>query len=161
MDVRLARAIHPTAFTYEHVPAAVAYDVRSAPASLTLLGYLGPPPPLDAPPHGSEEHAQEQVLQQQAQQQRGGGGGSEPAAPTSSRGGSSGGGSLRLGTLAYDARGEWAVQTFQVSDPSVRAQVVDHVRLVVGANHGHPHHTCLYRLRVHGTLPADDAQRGA
>ena len=29
--------------------------------------------------------------------------------------------------------------------------VIDHVRLAVTANHGHPGYTCVYRIRVHGT----------
>lgn len=52
VDVRLAAPIHPTAFSYEHIPASIAYDISSAPRGLALTGFLGPPPP---PGSGSGE----------------------------------------------------------------------------------------------------------
>lgn len=48
VDVRLAARVRPTAFTYEHIPASIAFDIRSAPRNLTLTGFLGPPPPPGA-----------------------------------------------------------------------------------------------------------------
>ena len=120
VDVRLAAPIRPTAFTYEHIPASVAFDIRSAPRALALTGHLGPPP-RDGGGGGS-----------------GGGGG----------GGGAGGGGVPLGGGEYDARGGRAVQTFALHTQP--GQVFDHVRLAIASNHGHPDLTCVYRLRVHG-----------
>ena len=51
VDIRLARPIIPTAVSYQHIPAAVAHDIRSAPRNLTLLGFRGaPPPPAEGAP---------------------------------------------------------------------------------------------------------------
>lgn len=38
--------------------------------------------------------------------------------------------------------------------------VVKYIRLEVLSNWGHPDYTCLYRFRVHGDPPKDDAGRG-
>lgn len=119
VDVRLAAPIRPTAFSYEHIPASIAFDIRSAPRSLALTGYLGAPPPHDG----------------------------------GSAGGAGAGAGVALGGGVYDARGGRAVQTFPLAVGDAPAQVVDHVRLAIASNHGHPDLTCVYRLRVHG-VPA-------
>lgn len=59
VDVRLTRRIHPTAFTYEHIPAAIAFDIRSAPRNLVLTGFLGPPPPHPGPAANSSAEGAE------------------------------------------------------------------------------------------------------
>lgn len=142
VDIRLARPIHPSAFTYEHIPPSIALDIRTAPRNLTLLGFLGRPPA--APPGAAP------------------GTGSASAAAGSGAGGEvapSGQGAL-LGSFAFDAHARRAVQTFPLapaggpggsSQPSQAAPLIDHVRLLVTSNHGHPDYTCLYRLRMHGT----------
>jgi SUN domain-containing protein 1/2 len=53
VDVRLAAPVRPSAFTYEHIPAAIAHDIRSAPRNLTLTGFLvGGPPGNSGPARG-------------------------------------------------------------------------------------------------------------
>ncbi|KAL4432547.1 hypothetical protein ABPG77_000484 [Micractinium sp. CCAP 211/92] len=130
VDVRLSRGIHPSAFTYEHIPPRIAYDIRTAPRNLTLLGFLGRPPAVRGtnPPAGSA-------------------------------------GAIPLGSFAFDAHARRAMQTFplamaatpgngsQPAQPPQDAPLIDHIRLLVLSNHGHPEYTCLYRLRMHGTLP--------
>jgi SUN domain-containing protein 1/2 len=122
VDVRLARRIRPSSVTYEHVPAAIAHDIRSAPRTLSLLGFLGPPPRPSPADDGN-----------------GAGLGSGAAAQ-----------GVPLGSFIYDALAKNPVQTFQLSAEAREAEV-DHVRLEVRDNHGQPGFTCLYRLRVHGT----------
>jgi SUN domain-containing protein 1/2 len=132
VEVRLSRPIHPTAFTYEH-PLRLATNLAAAPRIFSLTGYRRGVP---------------------------GDGGSAAGLP--------------LGNVSYDAHGRHAVQTFQLGaaaatgggggdqQGSDRAgeedglPLIDHVRLTVSANHGHPDHTCLHRIRVHGTTAAAD-----
>ncbi len=152
-------------FTYEHIPAAIAHDLRSAPRSLSLLAYIGKPP---APPTA------------QAQPTASGDGGAASAdcagcgtAGAAGEGGHAGapsdaqptaapsqpaavpaalaaGGTL-LGQWRYDVHSAHAVQTFPVDSTALPAgRAIDHVRLVVSSNWGHPGFTCLYRLRMHG-----------
>eukprot|EP00887_Chlorella_sp_A99_P008017 scaffold12.g8017.t1 len=118
VDIRLARAIHPTAVTYEHIPASVAFDARTAPRNLTLLGSLGQPPPPQGAAAGAASAA-------------------APAAP--------GAAVLLLGRAVYDAGvgASRAAQTFAL-ESAPEGATVDHVRLQVDANHG-GRYTCLYR----------------
>ena len=128
VEVRLSRPIHPTAFTYEH-PLRLATILAAAPRNFSLAGYR-----RDVP----------------------GGGGSAAGVP--------------LGEASYDAHDMHAVQTFQLGAAPVAGgagdeggqrssdsaalegglPLIDHVRLTISANHGHPGHTCLHRIRVHG-----------
>jgi len=146
VDIRLARPITPTAFTYEHIPASIAHDIRTAPHNLTLFGFVGKPP---APAAGMVP--------------------ASPSAAAAGEGSATNGG-VRLGSFAFDAQARRPWQTFQLtptgqgsgqgsgqagqgeSSASAGAlPAVDHVRLVISSNHGHRDYTCLYRLRVHGT----------
>ena len=52
--------------------------------------------------------------------------------------------------FTYSASGE-PVQTFWLGKESQRSRF-ETVELTVHKNHGHPEYTCLYRLRVHGTV---------
>ena len=52
--------------------------------------------------------------------------------------------------FTYSASGE-PVQTFWLGEESQRSRY-ETVELTVHKNHGHPEYTCLYRLRVHGTV---------
>ena len=52
--------------------------------------------------------------------------------------------------FTYSASGE-PVQTFWLGEESQRSRF-ETVELTVHKNHGHPEYTCLYRLRVHGTV---------
>lgn len=38
LDIKLRSAIVPTALTYEHVPTSIAYDIRSAPQDMSVVG---------------------------------------------------------------------------------------------------------------------------
>ena len=38
IDIKLRSAIVPTALTYEHVPTSIAYDIRSAPQDMSVVG---------------------------------------------------------------------------------------------------------------------------
>ena len=55
-----------------------------------------------------------------------------------------------------------AVQTFSIDPSSLPAGgAIDHVRLMVASNWGHPGFTCLYRLRVHGVQQETKAGSGS
>lgn len=64
-----------------------------------------------------------------------------------------------LGSFRYDATGP-RTQTFLLPQAQSQTQqeqaqeLFSHVTLEVASNHGHPNFTCLYRLRVHGTVPS-------
>ena len=131
VEVRLSRPIRPTAFSYEH-PLRLATNLAAAPRTFSLTGYRRGVPD----------------------------GGSAAGVP--------------LGEASYDAHGKHAVQTFQLGAAPAAAAVsgtggqqgsdsaaeegglplIDHVRLTITANHGHPDHTCLHRIRVHGNPAA-------
>lgn len=136
VDVRLAGRIRPSAFTYEHISHSIAYDIRTAPRNLTLLGFLGRPP--TAPTEGGTRAK-----------------GAPGAAPSIN-------GAVQLGSFAFDAHARRAVQTFPLSPEAGSGSssqqpgtahgppLVDHIRLLIASNHGHPDYTCVYRLRMHG-----------
>lgn len=122
------------AFTYEHIPATISYDMRTAPRSLTLLGFIGRPPA--APAVQADEAASTDT-------------GSDTCAGCSAAGPADG---VLLGQWQYNVHSTHAVQTFAVDSAALPAGgSIDHVRLVVSSNWGHPGYTCLYRLRMHGT----------
>lgn len=56
-----------------------------------------------------------------------------------------------LTEFTYDLE-KTSAQTFNVLE-SAASSVVDTIRLDFGSNHGNPLHTCIYRLRVHGSEP--------
>ena len=122
------------AFTYEHIPATIAHDLRSAPRSMSLLGFIGRPP---APPAVQADEAASTDT------------GSDTCAGCSA---ACAAGGVLLGQWQYNVHSTHAVQTFAVDSPALPAGgSIDHVRLVVSSNWGHPGYTCLYRLRMHGT----------
>ena len=43
VDVRLRQPIRATAVSLQHIPASIAFDVRSAPRDIVVLGFSGPP----------------------------------------------------------------------------------------------------------------------
>ncbi|GAB4821170.1 hypothetical protein N2152v2_008216 [Parachlorella kessleri] len=130
VDIQLARRINPTAFTYEHIPAAIAFDIRTAPQTLHLYACIGECPEAGSPTAAVNSSSEVDINRQAAKD-----------------------GLHLLGQLEYDAINGSAVQTAQVDD-SQRGLLVERVRLMVSGNHGHPDYTCLYRLRVHGTQSA-------
>lgn len=58
-----------------------------------------------------------------------------------------------LGEFTYDAE-KPSVQTFSLAEEDVAGVLINMIRLHVLSNHGNPVHTCIYRVRVHGTDPA-------
>lgn len=56
--------------------------------------------------------------------------------------------------FTYSSQGD-PVQTFLLPRPTVSRY--DTVEIAVHSNHGHPDYTCLYRIRVHGTLENSDS----
>lgn len=127
VDIHLAQPIHPTAFSYEHIPAATAFDIRSAPHSLKVYA-------VASSGGGSD------------------GGGNDQSGNSTAGEGASEGGLQLLGRLLYDPHGR-AVQTAELAGLPGRS-AVERARVVVTSNHGHPEYTCLYRIRVHGTPAA-------
>lgn len=134
VDIRLAAPVHlPVSFTYEHVPASVAHDVRSAPRGLRATGFPGPPPPPPVP--GGSEGGGEQGLESDTE------------------------GGVSLGSCVYDALApaRRAAETCggggaaAAGAEAAAAAAVTHVRFEFRGNHGHPAYTCLYRVRVHGS----------
>ncbi|KAL4436897.1 hypothetical protein ABPG75_004036 [Micractinium tetrahymenae] len=152
VDIRLARPIYPSAFTYEHIPPSIAFDIRTAPRNLTLLGFLGRPPAVPGGP---------------AEEGSSAGGGTGSAGSGAGSVGASTGRGVLLGSFAFDAHARRAVQTFPLAaaggaSTSVQQSpqptpLIDRIRLLIASNHGHPGYTCLYRLRMHGTPLLADA----
>lgn len=124
VDIQLARAIHPTGLTYQHVPAAVAYDIRTAPRALAVHALDGPAA------DGASGSASPNASSRPAQ------GGRREA--------------TLLGQGTYDALHGRAAQHIAFAWPPEGRWPVGRVRVVVQSNHGHPNATCLYRIRVHG-----------
>ncbi|KAH9295131.1 hypothetical protein KI387_038719 [Taxus chinensis] len=56
-----------------------------------------------------------------------------------------------LGEFSYDLE-RGSAQTFNLPDKST-GKVINMIKLHVLSNHGSPSHTCIYRLRVHGSEP--------
>ncbi|THD20335.1 SUN domain-containing protein 2 [Fasciola hepatica] len=54
-----------------------------------------------------------------------------------------------LGNFTYNINGP-SIQTFSVHNQTEPRQYIE---FAVLSNHGHPLYTCVYRLRVHGTMP--------
>lgn len=145
VDIRLAAPVRPPiSFTYEHVPASIAHDVRSAPRGLRATGFPGPPPP-PASASGSEGEGQ-------------------GLTSSDTKGG------VPLGSCIYDALapasraaqtcggggGAAAAAGAEQAASAVAASAVTHVRFEFRGNHGHPNYTCLYRVRVHGAKAGAD-----
>ncbi|PRW57972.1 SAD1 UNC-84 domain 1- isoform A [Chlorella sorokiniana] len=121
VDVRLAQPIRPTAFTYEHIPASIAHDLRSAPRSLSLLGFLGKPP---APPTDQPQPA--------AGDAAAAGGSTANCAGCGAAGtaGALAAGGVLLGQWQYNVHSTHAVQTFTVdSSPLPAGGAIDHTSL--------------------------------
>lgn len=57
-----------------------------------------------------------------------------------------------LGQFIYNTDGP-SIQTFHLSEDDVGGELINMVRLHVLTNHGSPLHTCIYRIRVHGSDP--------
>ena len=135
VDIQLAAPLRPSAFSYEHIPSAIAFDIRTAPAALAVYAPL----PAAANRTGTPASGGAKASAGQAP------GDSAPAAAT---------GMQLLGQLEYStAAGARAVQTAALAAPPGGGRVA-WVRVAVLRNHGHPDYTCLYRLRVHGSTRA-------
>lgn len=58
--------------------------------------------------------------------------------------------SVHLGSFVYDIEHQFPIQTFTVDKSNV--DQFQFVKFIFFTNHGHPDHTCVYRVRVHGTV---------
>lgn len=58
-----------------------------------------------------------------------------------------------FGEFLYDVQ-KANVQTFSFADEDVAGALINMIRLHVLSNHGSPTHTCIYRVRMHGSDPA-------
>jgi SUN domain-containing protein 1/2 len=58
VDIRLRQPIRATAVSLQHIPASIAFDVRSAPRNVAVHGFRGPPgrerPGADAASHSAD-----------------------------------------------------------------------------------------------------------
>lgn len=66
--------------------------------------------------------------------------------------------SIYLGTFEYDIGQRQPIQTFAIERGAKKRFPMVRVKFV--ANHGHPSHTCVYRIRVHGSVNEADAVAG-
>lgn len=57
-----------------------------------------------------------------------------------------------LAKFEYKIHSDNPIQTFAVST-NQSSRIFRSVQVVIQSNWGHPNHTCLYRVRIHGTLP--------
>lgn len=62
---------------------------------------------------------------------------------------------VHLGDFQYDINKHQPLQLFQLNQ-NVTAQSFPIVRFIFKSNHGDPEHTCVYRIRVHGSLTKPD-----
>lgn len=60
-----------------------------------------------------------------------------------------------LGRFHYETRDEQPLQEFLI-DKSRRGNAFGIVRVQFLTNHGHPDNTCVYRIRIHGTIDAGE-----
>ncbi|GJP34171.1 hypothetical protein CLOM_g18625 [Closterium sp. NIES-68] len=137
IDVRLRSTIVPLAFTLEHLPKSIAYEIHSAPKEVEFWGR----------PAGSTTTTA-----------GGGGRGASGGGEGEAAGLGSGGGAVeegewqRLAAARYELEGG-PVQTFSVGEAMVAAVAgsgIGIVRMRVLSNYGHPNFTCIYRIRAHG-----------
>lgn len=62
---------------------------------------------------------------------------------------------IHLGDFQYDINKHQPLQLFQLNQ-NVTAKSFPIVRFIFKSNHGDPEHTCVYRIRVHGSLTKPD-----
>lgn len=60
---------------------------------------------------------------------------------------------IPFGQFTYDTE-KASVQTFSLAEEDVAGALINMIRLHVLSNHGSPTHTCIYRVRLHGSDPA-------
>ncbi|CAI5999069.1 unnamed protein product [Closterium sp. NIES-64] len=144
IDIRLRSTIVPRAFTLEHLPKSIAYEIHSAPKDVEFWGRR----PATATATTTAATAA-------AGSSGANGGGESEAAGSSSAGGAAEEGEWqRLAVARYELEGG-PVQTFSVGEAVEEAGGGDGVgigmvRVRVLSNYGHPNFTCIYRVRAHG-----------
>lgn len=174
ITVRLARPIAVTAVTIDHPQTAIALDRSTAAIGSSDASAL--PPQLgglnSAAPRAFRLYGYTTAATAAAAGSHSGAGAGSSDAPVDGvvaiadvNGDAAG--LLRrrrvlLGSFAYDATGP-RTQTFLLPHAQAQAhaegagagqgEVFSHVTLEVASNHGNRDFTCLYRLRVHGTVP--------
>ncbi|KAF9187767.1 hypothetical protein BGZ51_001051 [Haplosporangium sp. Z 767] len=163
VGIRLARKIIVTEVTVEHADPSVAFDAGTAPREIEIWSLRDD---KDVPEKDEEEEEEKEAEQQK-----------ETSASTDQangwwRSGAPWPKSVFLTTIEYDANTSTASmdqqatsrpklrQTFSVplskqTTPSVG------VAVRIKSNWGHPNHTCLYRIRVHGYEPSSAAKEGS
>ena len=138
LAVLLPRAIHPTAITIEHIPKGATLDIAAAPREMELWAQI------------PDEEAREAVgdaafglLGSENEKQR-----LENSLDRTF---------VRIGKWEYDVHKPNHIQTFAmtVDTEHFNAKVTKVVVRTV-SNWGAEHYTCLYRLRMHGTLAAGE-----
>jgi len=179
VTVRLARPVVVTGFTVEHAPAGATFTTATAPRAFSVSGvpFVWPP----RPPAGARDDGGAAADGGDGAAARGGAGAPPTAATAAAAtgdggggggggGGSGGGGggsrrvrdaATRAAVLPEQQLGDYVyrvgaghphVQAFEVRPSAGGAYTpMRAVTLVVRGNQGHPHYTCLYRFRVHGT----------
>ncbi|CAM6094863.1 unnamed protein product [Calypogeia fissa] len=60
---------------------------------------------------------------------------------------------ISYGEFTYDTE-KANVQTFSLAEDDVAGALINMIRVHVLSNHGSPTHTCIYRVRMHGSDPA-------
>ncbi|CAI5509743.1 unnamed protein product [Closterium sp. Naga37s-1] len=144
IDIRLRSTIVPRAFTLEHLPKSIAYEIHSAPKDVEFWGRR----PASTPTTTA-------VATAAAGSTGASGGGESEAAGSSGAGGAAEEGEWqRLAVARYELEGG-PVQTFSVGEAVEEAGGGDGVgigmvRVRVLSNYGHPNFTCIYRVRAHG-----------
>ncbi|KDQ28560.1 hypothetical protein PLEOSDRAFT_166772 [Pleurotus ostreatus PC15] len=130
LAIALARPIYVQEVVIEHIPRQLSFDISSAPMDMELWGVEeGPPPPSTWPSSMSEEGAD------------------TSDSPTLPRGTSS----LLIAQFRYDVAAASPSQTFTISShlAAIRFQSVV---LRIKNNWGNYDYTCLYGIRIHGTI---------
>lgn len=149
IDIKLRTAIAIEALSVEHVPRSISYDIGTAPRRMSIFGWRA---------DGDEEEDDRGIAGGGDDDDAGGI--ADMAAAVSSfvakmvvgdAGEARDDSTLLLlgANIEYDIGGR-AVQTFALPGTTSDSAVVTHVRFRVHENWGHPNHTCIYRLRVHG-----------
>ncbi|KAG0263066.1 hypothetical protein BG011_009359 [Mortierella polycephala] len=160
LGIRLARKIIVTEVTVEHAGPGVAFDAGTAPREIEIWSLRDG---KDVPEKEEEEKEAEQQKEASASTDQGDGWW-RSGAPWPK--------SIYLATIEYAASTSTTSMDQQaVSKPKLRQtfsiplskQTTPSVGVAVRikSNWGHPNHTCLYRIRVHGYEPSSAAKDGS
>ena len=150
LGVKLAAPVRITEFTIDHVPRAVAHDMRPAPRHMEVWGLVEGKDNL--------EKLRAYRAGRKAAETEGASVPAEPPRPSILPKNAE---YMRIGSFMYDINDPHNIQTFSASE-EVKELNIDFgiVVLFVNDNWGMKEFTCLYRFRVHGErkdeIPAPD-----